>query len=270
MTEALQNRPRGRPKAWHDTSKQNTVKSLDRAMAVFERLSEMGDATLTELAEDTGQSTATVYRILSTLEARGLVEIDSTRQTWGLGTRAFVIGARYLRRTSLADRARPILRALMEATGETANLGVERGGQVLFVSQVETHESIRAFFPPGTLASMHSSGIGKAILAHMNPVLRDGVIERAELTAYTPRTLITRTGLKRDLDAIRARGFSIDDEERNLGMRCIAAPVFDAFGDVVAGLSISGPTSRVSVADTERLAREVTLAASRLTKALGG
>jgi hypothetical protein len=107
-------RGRGRPKAWDDRTAQNTIKSLDRAMAVFEHLSTTSGATLSELAADTDQSPATTYRILVTLEARGLVEFDPGPQLWHVGPRAFLIGARYLRRTSLVERARPVLRRLME------------------------------------------------------------------------------------------------------------------------------------------------------------
>ena len=166
--ESTGRRARGRPRDWDDKTGQNTIKSLDRAMEVFEYLSQAQGKPLSALASETGQSPATVYRILVTLEGRGLVTFDPEDQVWHIGAQAFVIGARFLRRTSLVDRARPILRGLMEATGETANLGVEKGGMVLFLSQVETHESIRAFFPPGTLSPMHASGIGKALLAQMD------------------------------------------------------------------------------------------------------
>ncbi|MEQ8367017.1 MAG: helix-turn-helix domain-containing protein, partial [Roseicyclus sp.] len=127
----LPKRNRGRPKAWDDKTAQNTIKSLDRAMGVFDHLSTLPGATLSELADDLDQSAATVYRILVTLEGRGLVEFDAGQQLWHIGPRAFVIGARYLRRTSVVERARPILRRLMEATGETANLGIAREAHVL-------------------------------------------------------------------------------------------------------------------------------------------
>ena len=105
-------RARGRPRGWDDKTEQNTIKSLDRAMEVFEFLSEDQGKALSTLASDTGQSPATLYRILTTLEGRGLVEFDADAQVWYIGARAFVIGARFLRRTSLVERARPILRNL--------------------------------------------------------------------------------------------------------------------------------------------------------------
>lgn len=263
-------RARGRPRDWHDKTEQNTIKSLDRAMEVFERLSELGGVTLSALADDLKASPATVYRILVTLEGRGLVDFEPYEQVWNIGPRAFLIGARFLRRTSLVERARPIMRSLMEATGETANLGIERDGTVIFVSQVETHQTIRAFFPPGTQSPMHSSGIGKALLAHMDAARQSRILKVAKLEQFTPHTLVTREALIADLRATAARGYSIDAEERNLGMRCIAAPIHDVHGEVVAGISVSGPSERIQDDVIETLAAQVTEAAARLTRAIGG
>jgi IclR family acetate operon transcriptional repressor len=262
-------RGRGRPKAWDDRTAQNTIKSLDRAMAVFEHLSTTPGATLSELAADTDQSPATTYRILVTLEARGLVEFDPAPQLWHIGPHAFLIGARFLRRTSLVERARPVLRQLMERTGETANLGIAREGHVLFVSQVETHASIRAFFPPGTLSPMHASGIGKALLAQMSVDGRARALEAGGLERFTTRTLVDPDAIEADMALTRQRGYAIDDEEKTEGMRCIAAPVLDLHGEVVAGISVSGPSSRVSDAEIPKLAAAVREAAAALSSALG-
>ncbi|SHE32452.1 transcriptional regulator, IclR family [Litoreibacter ascidiaceicola] len=261
---------RGRPRDWDDKSAQNTIKSLDRAMEVFEFLSEAQGKTLTMLATDLSQSPATVYRILVTLEGRGLVEFDQDDQVWHIGPRAFVIGARFLRRTSLVERARPVLRSLMEDTGETANLGIEQNGHVLFVSQVETTASIRAFFPPGTLSRMHASGIGKALLAEMEEQRIRKLLSKAPLEGFTEFTLTDHTALLEDLHLSKARGYAIDGEERNLGMRCIAAPVFDIHGEAIAGISVSGPTTRVGAEQVAALSEAVVAAASRLTVAIGG
>jgi len=263
-------RSRGRPRNWDAKTAQNTIKSLDRAMEVFEYLSEAQGKALTAIAGEMGQSPATVYRILVTLEGRGLVEFDPAAQFWHIGPRAFVIGSRFLRRTSLVDRARPILRRLMEETGETANLGIEREGAVLFVSQVETHANIRAFFPPGSLSPMHSSGIGKALLAQMDASRLERFLKTEPLKAFTGRTITDPDALRRDLESVRDRGYAIDDEEKNPGMRCIAAPVFDVNGEAVAGISVSGPTSRIGPHDMVRLSHPVREAARDLTRAIGG
>lgn len=261
---------RGRPRGWDDKTAQNTIKSLDRAMEVFEYLSAAQGKPLTALAEETQQSPATVYRILVTLQGRGLVEFDHEEQVWHIGARAFVIGARFLRRTSLVDRARPIMRRLMEETGETANLGIEQAGSVLFLSQVETHSSIRAFFPPGTLSPMHASGIGKVLLAHMDRDRLGRWLATASLTAFTEHSITRPAALEGNLKNIRDSGYSVDNEEKNLGMRCIAAPVFDVNREVVAGLSVSGPTSRIGLSEIAPLSRRVIEAAHQLTLSIGG
>ena len=261
---------RGRPRDWNDKTAQNTIKSLDRAMEVFEYLSEQQGKTLSGLASEMGQSPATIYRVLITLEGRGLVEFDPAEQLWHIGAQAFVIGARFTRRTSLVERARPIMRKLMELTGETANLGIEKAGQVLFVSQVETNESIRAFFPPGTLSLMHASGIGKALLAEMDDQRLNRVMNEHGLARYTEHTFVDGDALRDELCEIHQRGFSFDGEEKNIGMRCIAAPVFDINQEAVAGISISGPTSRVGLNDIERISETVIAAARELTLAIGG
>lgn len=268
-------RARGRPRGWDDKTAQNTIKSLDRAMEVFEFLSEAQGKTLSTLAAQMGQSPATVYRILVTLEGRGLVEFDADEQVWHIGAQAFVIGARFLRRSSLVDRARPILRKLMEQTGETANLGTERNGFVLFLGQVETHASIRAFFPPGTLSPMHASGIGKALLAHMDEDRLSRLLDGRGRTTpvlepFTEHTITDAGTLRADLAETRRRGYAIDGEEKNLGMRCIAAPVFDMTQEPVAGISVSGPTSRVGEDQIEFLSNAVMQAASDLSLAIGG
>lgn len=263
-------RARGRPRGWDDTTTQNTIKSLDRAMAVFEYLSENPGQALSSLAASLDESPATVYRILVTLETRELVEFDSTEQLWFIGPRAFIVGSRFLRRTGLVERARPILRRLMETTGETANLGIVQGSSVLFVSQVETHASIRAFFPPGTLSPLHASGIGKALLSEMPDERLETILKNGPLETFTPHTLSDPDALRDDLREIRRRGYAIDREEKNLGMRCIAAPVFDVHGEAVAGLSVSGPSSRMESGDTGRLSEAVMRSARDLTDTLGG
>ncbi len=267
--ENTDRRARGRPRDWDDKTEQNTIKALDRAMVVFERLSEMGGATLSELAADLGQAPASVYRVLVTLEGRSLVDFEQANQTWHIGARAFLIGARFLRRSSLAERARPILRHLMEETGETANLGIARDAHVLFVSQVETHASIRAFFPPGTLSPMHASGIGKALMAQMDKDRLARLFANRAFEAFTPKTFNDLAAMASDLSATRDRGYAFDDEERNIGMRCIAAPIFDHLGEAIAGISVSGPTSRVQDDAVPVLSDAVRTAAQALSKAMG-
>ncbi len=262
-------RTRGRPRAFHDKTEQNTVQSLDRALAILAVLAESSGLTLTELAQAAGQSAATVYRVLTTFQAHGFVELEPEAQRWHIGAGAFRTGSAFLRRTKLADRARGAMEMLMRESGETANLGVEDKGEVLFLTQVETHEAIRAFFPPGTRSPMHVSGIGKALLAHMS-VAKLARFMMEPLRGFTAASLTESIALETDLIETRARGYAIDNEERTEGMRCIAAPIFDAQGAAVAGLSISGPVFRLSLARAEEMGALVKRAAQGVTEATGG
>ncbi|MEM9435065.1 MAG: HTH-type transcriptional regulator BhcR [Pseudomonadota bacterium] len=269
--ETSQRRPRGRPKSFHDKTEQNTVQSLDRAVSVLRHLADSGGVSLSDLAKQTEQSPATLYRILTTFERHAVTEFDEHQQLWNVGAGAYRIGSSFLRRTSIVERARPVLHQLMQDTGETANLGVEHNGHVLFVFQVETQESIRAFFPPGTQSQMHASGIGKALLAHMSPDrLNSWFAQHSDLEGYTDRTITSTDALHSELAHIRAAGVSVDNEERNIGMRCIAAPVCNAFEEPVAGISVSGPISRMGDDQLSNMSKYVRKAAEKLTEAIGG
>ena len=270
MTKTPESRPRGRPKSFHDTTDQNTVQSLDRAMSMLDVLAKSSGLTLSDLSQQTGQAAATIYRALITLQAHGMVEVEEKGQLWHVGGGAFRVGSAFLRRTKVVERARGPMDALMRATGETANLGVESGDEVLFLSQVETTQAIRAFFPPGTKGPMHVSGIGKALLAWYPADRVQGIIARQGLPKFTSLSITSEVSLLRDLSHTRQRGYSIDDQERAEGMRCIAAPIFNSYAEPIAGLSVSGPAFRINLSDAAKIGHAVRDAAHSVTLATGG
>ncbi len=261
---------RGRPKAFHDKTDQNTVQALDRGMEVLSHVAAHPGRTLSEISETMGEAVATVFRALVTLQGHGMVEVEEPGQFWHVGPGAFRVGSAFLRRTKVVERARQPMEALMRQTGETANLGIEVGDEVMFVAQIEASEAIRAFFPPGTKGPMHSSGIGKALLAWYPEDRVRSILERKGLEKFTSLTITSDSSLLRDLEHTRDRGFAIDDQERAEGMRCIAAPIFNAYGEPVAGLSVSGPAFRVGLSDAARIGALVRDAADRVTEATGG
>ncbi len=263
-------RSRGRPRAFTARPEQTTIQALDRSLTILKALARGEGMSLSELAEATGQAPATVYRVLSTFEAHGIVEVQPATQLWYVGQEAFRIGSAFLGRTSLVEQARGEMRALMAATGETANLAIADGGQVVFISQVETHQPIRAFFRPGTRGPIHASGIGKALLAYYPEAAVERIVREQGLAAFTPRTITAPARLADELAAIRARGWAVDEEERTEGMRCIAAPIFNEFREAVAGVSVSGPTVRMARTGAAAFGAQVRAAADRITRAIGG
>jgi len=170
------------------------------------------------------------------LQKHGYVEFDEATQEWMIGIEAFRIGNTYLVRTNLVEAARKTLRRLMEETGETANLGIADNGDVVFVDQVETKNPIRAFFSPGTRGHMHSSGIGKSLLADMLSRDVEKIIGKKGQPEFTPKTLTSSEALFSDLDVTRKRGWSIDNEERYSGMCCVASNIYNSFGEAIAGI----------------------------------
>ncbi|OYU89351.1 MAG: IclR family transcriptional regulator [Bradyrhizobiaceae bacterium PARB1] len=263
------NRRRGRPKSFAGPKPGGNIQALDRALDVLTALAGGGGMTLSELAAQLNQSAATMYRVLTTLERRAFVEMSADRQEWYVGAEAYRLGSAFLRRTNVMERSRPIMRRLMQETGETSNLGVERAGNVLFISQVETHESIRAFFPPGTLSPLHASGIGKALLSAYEDTELDRLFRNRPLERFTDKTIVSLAELHENLRQARQQGFAFDDEERKTGMRCVASPVLNNHGEAVAGLSISGPTHRLTDEHVVKFGNLVREGASEVSRSLG-
>ncbi|PSJ64259.1 HTH-type transcriptional regulator BhcR [Pseudaminobacter soli (ex Li et al. 2025)] len=268
--EATEKRQRGRPRSFNPQPDNASVQSLDRALRILAIVAEGNGLSLSEIAASSGLAASTAYRMLTTLESHGMVEFDKIEQLWSIGVETYRMGSAFLRRRKLVDRARTVMQDLMEKTGETANLGVAEEDCVIFVNQVETHQAIRAFFRPGTRTSFHASGIGKAILAYLPTERVTAIVHKAGLERHTPKTLADEGALARDLADIRARGWSVDDEERYPGMRCVAAAIFNEAGEPVGGVSVSGPTVRVTPERLAEIGPLVHYAAAEVTRMIGG
>lgn len=263
-------RSRGRPRTTPADPDQHTVVALDRALGLLEILAERPGRSLSELAERSGQALATVFRAMTTLQARGMVEAVEPGPLWHIGPAAFRLGSAYLRRTGLEVQARSAMEGLVAASGETAALGIASGGQLLILAQCETRLPIRAIFPPGTLAPLHAAAPGKALLAWGSADFREEILEGQRLARLTSLTITSPDTLLRELSRSRERGFALDDQEQAEGMRGVAAPIFDSAARVVAALGVSGPAFRFGLSDATRLGAAVRAAADRVTEAIGG
>jgi IclR family transcriptional regulator, acetate operon repressor len=271
MTEQrTQKRPRGRPKSLRNDTQGPTVQALDRGLTLLQALAKEGNVILTDLALRVGMPPSSAHRVLATLQKHGFVEFDESTQEWAVGVEAFRVGSAYLVRSNLVEAAGKVMRDLMEETGETANLAISEGGDVVFISQVETHNPIRAFFRPGTRVHMQASGIGKALLADLPRKKIEEILLKTGLPEFTSKTLTSPDALFADLEETRKRGWSFDDEERYSGMRCVAAAIYNSFGDAIAGISVSGPTVRFPDYVVSELGPKVMRAAGEVTIMLGG
>lgn len=254
-----------------EEKRSGTVQSVDRAMAILEVLGEDEEGyRLTDLARRTGLSVSTVHRLLTTLEQRRFVQFDRTDGMWHVGRGAFAVGSAFTRQRNFVAPALPILRRLRDQTRETANLGIVDDGEVVVLTQVESREIMRAITRVGGRAPMANSGMGKAILAAYADNDIDAIIARHGLRKATEKSITNAKTLKADIAAIRARGYSFDDEEFVLGLRCVASVVYDAEAEPLCAVSISGLSVRVTDDRIETLGRLVAEAARELTVTLGG
>ena len=223
----------------------SSIQVLDRAMALIGIISRSpGPLNLGRLAEQAGLHTASAHRILGALMAHGLVEKTGAGE-YDLGVRWLEVGNRLRARLNIRQVAMPAMQQLAELTGETVNLIVRRGDEAVYVERVTGGQTmIQVVQVVGAHAPLHVTAVGKIFLADDNASGVMGYAERTGLPAYTPNTLVTLDALRAELDTIRREQLAYDREEAELGVACIGAPIRDAEGKLVAGLSVSAPTDR--------------------------
>lgn len=240
------------------------IQSLDRGMRILDLLAAADDGlSVTQLAAALAIDKGSASRLVQTLAAHDLAQKDPVTRRYRLGARLAGLGERYLHQSPLPEAARPHLRRLAGQTGECAHLGIHWHAQVLYVAQVESPAALRVNADVGFTAPLHCTALGKVLLAFGAAPLP------AECPACTPNTLTTPAALQADLEATRARGYALDDEEFDAGVRCIAAPVYDSTRRAVAALGISGPAARMAPDALPSLAAAVIEAARALSLSLG-
>ena len=245
--------------------------SLSRGLLLLERLADAeSGVALTDLAQRVGLSASTTHRLLNTLEKTGFVYQAGPLGLWQVGLKAFVIGSAFLQSRDLLPQSHPYLRRLMEQSGESANLAVLDGYEAVFVDQVQCREMMRMQAKLGGRAPLHASGVGKALLAAIDDEAINTALHKHGLPRITINTIDTPEKLWTALAEIRRRGYAYDNEEHALGLRCLAAPIYDEHGEPLAAISIAGPKSRVNDDRIVELGLMVAGTAREITKAMGG
>lgn len=230
------------------------VRAVVRAARLLETLrTSDGGASLVELAGASGLAKASVFRMLRTLEETGLVERIPETDRYRLGLRCFELGQAYLEQTDLRREAMPVLASLREEFNETVHLGaLDDELRVVYLEKLESTHAVGIMMSRvGRTAPSFCTGLGKAMLSAVpgDPVAR---LERqGVLRPYTPGTIAEPAALRDELDRIRNRGYALDLEEHETGVRCVGCAILGPRGDMVAGLSIAGPVQRLP----ERLLR---------------
>lgn len=222
------------------------VQSLTRSLIILETLAEHdGGLSLTELAHISELPTSTTHRLLTTLENRRFVRFNRGSNLWSVGVQSFVVGNAFARSRNFVPLAKIFMRHLMDQAGETVNLAAQDQEEIVYLAQVECREMMRAFVRPGSRAPLHSSAVGKALLAAMADVDRNRITQRRKADRAETGNVYTPEFIK-SLKDVRTRGYALDDEEQSVGVRCVASVIYDENGGPLAAVSISGPSARIT------------------------
>jgi DNA-binding IclR family transcriptional regulator len=243
---------------------------LDRSFAILDVLGESNeDLSLADMGKKLDLNKSTSYRLLRTLERHRFAEKDFGTGKYRLGSKLLELGARAVARFDLVTIGRPYLEKLSAQTGETAHLGVLCDHEVVSMAAANGRHALRMSVTVGGKAPVHCSSLGKAILALLPENEVDMIVRKYGLKAYTRNTITRRSDLKAELAQIRTRGFAIDDQELEEGLKCIGAAVQDYSGTVVAALSVAGAALRLSKKRVTTLAPLVARVAADFSASLG-
>jgi DNA-binding IclR family transcriptional regulator len=223
----------------------NPIQVIERMMKLLDVLSYYHDPVgLKQLALETGLHPSTAHRILAAMAASGFVE-RADPGTYRLGIRLLELGNLVKSRINIRDSAMPQMQALHEKIGESVNLGVRQGDEIVYVERTSSgRSSVRVVHLVGARAPLHVTAAGKLYLAEFSKDELREYARRTGLPGLTPTSITTLPALEKEIERVRRHGVAYDNEEIEQGLRCVAAPVRDDIGEVVAGLSVSAPAER--------------------------
>jgi IclR family acetate operon transcriptional repressor len=245
-----------------------SVQSVHRAVSILQVLALRGAAGVTEIAADVGVHKSTVFRLLATLESRGLVEQDAERGRYRLGYGVVQLAAGATKLDDLSLLSRPVCSRLAETVRETVNVAVHDGRAVISIDQVFGSASIRTVNWVGQRTPMHATSAGKVFMAHMPPEQLDELLAEG-LEAYTPQTVVDPTQLKKELELVLERGYACTMEEQEIGLAAVGAPIRTLDGHVIAAVTASGPTFRINDETLPDIAKHVLAAAGEISQRHG-
>jgi DNA-binding IclR family transcriptional regulator len=245
------------------------ISSLGKGLRVLELLADYGELGVSAVAAHLGTNRAGCHRFLLTLRDLGYVEKTETGR-YRLTFRMLAMGMKNLDRFEIRHTAQPMMQALARSFGETVNLGYWDGREIVHLDKINSTEILRMDSGIGALAPAYCTGLGKAILAFLPRDEVERYLETVSFESLTPHTITSAAAMRRDLDKTRENGFAVDDEELSIGLRCVAAPVFDYVGRPSYALSVSGPSHRMSEDRIEAMSAKVMQVCQELSEKIGG
>jgi len=246
------------------------IKVLNKSLSVLELLLQKGSSmNMIELSKKLGFYPSTTHRILDSLKHWGYVEQDPKTQKYRLGLKLLELGMAKLHQMDLVKEATPYLKELVKQCNETVHLGVLEEGEILYLAKEESSQTIRMISYIGKRAPLHCTALGKVLLAYMSEEERKKILEEKELPRLTEKTITDKGELEEELNKVREQGFALDREENEKNVRCIAAPIRNHQGRVIAALSISSPTFRLNKNVQDNLKEALLKTSEKISQRLG-
>ena len=245
-----------------------SVHSVNRAISILQVLALRGPTTVTEIATELNVHKSTIFRLLATLDARGLVDQNGTRGRYQLGYGVVQLAAGATRQMDLSVISRRVCEALAEEVGETVDIAINDDNAVLNIDQVIGAAAMTTVDWVGRRTPLHATSSGKVFLAHMSPTQRDDYLS-STLERFTEHTITDRRELEEQLQTVRDQGYGFTLEEYQIGLAAVAAPIRDIEGHVVAAVGMSGPNFRITADTIPGFAEHVMAAALEISQRNG-
>ena len=253
-----------------DSSSVYRVQVLDRAVTILNVLMEAHEGVgLADIAIAAGVHKSTAHRIIMSLEGQRIIDRDPVTGKYRLGLRLFEFGSAAIAQFNIRDRARRFLETVVNEAGETVHLCVMDAGEVLYLDKVEPSRSIRMSSRIGLRNPAHCTAVGKAMMAWLSDPEVDAIVQRHGLRRFTATTITTLAELRAELVKVRERGYAVDDEEHEDGVRCVASVVRDHSGRPAAAMSISAPSFRIPMEKVSIFAETICKATQELSQEWG-
>ena len=246
------------------------IKVLDKTFSILNILLQHDSSMhITEISEKLELYPSTTHRILDTLKHWGYVEQDLKTQKYRLGLKALELGMAKLHQMDLVKEATPYLKELVKLCNETVHLGVREEGEVLYLAKEESSQTIRMISYVGKRAPLYCTALGKVLLAYLSAEERKKILGEKALPRLTENTITDKRQLEKELDKVREQGFALDQEENEKDVRCMAAPIRNYQGEVIAALSISSPIFRIDKNAQNNLKEALIETSRKISKRLG-
>lgn len=240
-----------------------------RALALLKAFTdEQPELGLAELARLVDLNKTTTYRLLTALESEGLITRNPATESYRLGSEMIALGGRALRANDLRAVSRPELEALADTLGESITLETRVDSEVLILDEVPGSHLVSPHQSIGTRWPVHATSTGKVLLAYLPPDSQEAILEQP-LVQLTDETVVDPKKLQDELDHIREQGYAVVHQELEIGFTAIGAPIWDHNADVIAALSVNGPTARLTPERVPEVVKLVQAAAARISERLG-